>query len=85
LSSDFEKVWVSSTSKRRVHAYDRKDNNELLETDIVNTPEILTDNIAISGDDVYVTGIQQALKFINHVESDKNLSPFTVLRFNIRS
>lgn len=84
-STDGETVYVNSCTGKRTHVFVRKSNNELQQTDVIPVP-VLADNLAVSPEgDVYVTGPQQAFKWLSFADDAKAACPWSTVRISINT
>jgi hypothetical protein len=74
-----ENLYVVSSTNRQLRIYEIKDNNNLKLSDVVDVG-ILGDNLHINGNDIFITGIQNGLKFKKAFENLDYISPSIVVK-----
>ncbi|KAI8903511.1 hypothetical protein EDD86DRAFT_195784 [Gorgonomyces haynaldii] len=80
-SADKQSVWVVSATGRKIHVYERKENNQLRPRDTIDLP-FLCDNINLDFESgaFYCAGVQKALSFKSHVKDANMLCPSHALK-----
>jgi sugar lactone lactonase YvrE len=81
VSPNGQSVWVASPTGRKLHVFERKEDDGLRARDTIETP-LMCDNINFEASTgaVYCAGHQNALQFLAHVKDENSISASMVIK-----